>query len=114
MSTTPMHTHHGMSWAPESRPGRWATLLAGMSVAGVVLSVVGFATGVVESASSFSDNWLLTGWGVAVLASGAASVVAGSLAITRRHDHSWGVLLATGFGVLVTALMLQQVAEGLV
>ena len=106
--------HQGRSWAPESRSGRWTIALAGMSVAGVVLSVVGFATGVVESASSFSDNWLLTGWGVAVLVSGAASVIAGSLAITRRHDHSWGVLLASGFGILVTALMLQQVAEGLV
>jgi hypothetical protein len=85
-----------------------------MSVAGVVLSVVGFATGVLESASSFSDSWLVTGWGVAILASGAASVVAGSLAMTRRHDHSWEVLLAAVFGILVTALMLQQVVEGLV
>lgn len=102
-----------MSWAPESRFGKWTIALAGMSVAGVVLSIVGFATGVLESASSFSDNWLLTGWGLAVLASGATSVGAGSLAISRRHDHSWGVLLATGLGILVTALMLQQIVEGL-
>ena len=114
MRSAPVSMHQGMSWAPESRSGRWTIALAGMSVAGVVLSVVGFATGVVESASSFSDNWLLTGWGVAVLASGATSVVAGSFAISRRHDHSWGALLATGFGILVTALMLQQVVEGLV
>jgi hypothetical protein len=102
-----------MSWAPESWSGRWAIALAGVSVAGVVLSVVGFATGVLESASSFSDNWLLTGWGVAVLVSGAGSVVAGALAIIRRHDQSWMVLLAMGFGILVTALILQQIAEGL-
>lgn len=105
--------HEGMSWAPESRAGRWTIALAEISVAGVVLSIGGFATGVVEAATSFSDNWFLTGWGMAVLVSGLASVIAGSLAVTRRHDHSWGVLLATGSAVLVTALIVQQVVEGL-
>ena len=105
--------HHGLRWAPESRLGRWSITLAAASVAGVVLSIVGFTTGVLETASSFSDNWPLTLWGAAILATGAASVVAGSLAITRRHDHTWGVAAATVLGVLVTALMLQQVAEGL-
>ena len=105
--------HDGIRWAPESRSGRWTLALAGMSVAGLVLSAVGFATGVLESASSFSDNWLLTAWGAAVLASGAGSVVAGALAIFRRHDRALAVLLAAGLGVLVAAIMLNEVVEGL-
>ena len=103
----------GMRWTPESRSGRWTLALAGTSVVGLVLSVIGFATGVLESASSFSDNWALTGWGLALLASGVASVTAGGLAIIRRHDRSWTVLLATCVGLLVTAMLLNEVVEGM-
>jgi hypothetical protein len=73
----------------------------------------GFATGVLESAAGFSDNWLLTGWGSAILASGAASGVAGALAIVRRHDWSWTVLLASGTGFLMAAVMLNEAVQGL-
>jgi len=102
-----------MRGAPESRIGNWTLALSAASVVGLVISVVGFATGVMKSASSFGDNWLLTGWGVAVLVSGAASVGAGALAIIRHHDRSWTVLLATCIGLFVTALMLNEVAQGL-
>lgn len=71
-----------------------------------------FALGM-EHADGFSDKPLLTLAGVAILASGTTSVLTGALALMRHHDHSWLVLSATVVGVLVTALTLQQVAEGL-
>jgi hypothetical protein len=86
--------------------------LAGLALVGTVALAIAFAAGL-ESADSFSDNWLLSAAGVAILASAAASAATGLLALIRRHDHSWLVVTATGAGVLVTALMLQQVAEGL-
>ena len=47
------------------------------------------------------------------MASATASAVTGLLAVFRQHDHTWLVVTATVLGVLVTVLMLQQVAEGL-
>lgn len=73
---------------------------------------IAFAAGV-ESGESFTDNLFMSLVGVAILASAAGSVVTGSVALTRGHDRSWLVLVATGLSLLVTALMLQQVAEGL-
>ena len=69
-----MQVHHGMRWAPRSHTGRWSVALAAGAVAGIALSIVGFATGVLESASGFSENWLLTGWGLAIAALGVAFV----------------------------------------
>lgn len=112
MSTTPSHTRHDMRWAPETRWGRWALSLTGLALGGTVALAIAFSAGL-ESAETFTDNWLLTAAGVAILGSAAASAVTGLLALIRRHDHSWLVLSATGVGVLVTALTLQQVAEGL-
>lgn len=112
MRTTPLHTHHRMHWAPETRLGRWALSLTGLALAGTVASAIAFSAGL-ERAQSFTDNWLLTAAGVAILASAAASAATGLLALTRRHDRSWLVVSATVLGVLVTTLMLQQVAEGL-
>ena len=112
MSTAPLHTHHGMRWAPETQLGRWALSLAGLALGGTVAFAIAFSAGV-EPAESFTDNWLLSAAGVAILASAAASAATGLLALIRRHDHSWLVVSATGVGALVTALMLQQVAEGL-
>ena len=110
--TTPLHTHHGMGWAPETRLGTRALSLAGLALGGTVALAIAFSAGL-ESAESFTDNWILTAAGVAILASAAASAVTGLMAMIRRHDHSWLVLCATGVGVLLTALSLQQVAEGL-
>jgi hypothetical protein len=112
MSATPLHTRHGIRWAPETRLGTWALSLTGLALGGTVALAIAFSA-VMESAESFSDNWLLTAAGVAILTSAAASGVTGLMATIRRHDHSWLVLSATGVGVLLTALSLQQVAEGL-
>lgn len=112
MSTTPLHSHHSMHWAPETPLGRWTVSLAGLALGGTVALAIAFAAGL-EPAESFSDNWLLSATGVAILASAAASAATGLLARFLRHDHSWLVVTATGAGVLVTVLMLQQVAEGL-
>jgi hypothetical protein len=112
MRATVSKTHQSMGWSPESRIGKWTLALAGLGLGGTVVLGLAFSRGL-EPAGSFTDNWLLTGLGAAILASAAASVVTGGLALIRRHDHSWMVLSATGIGVLVTALMLQQVGEGL-
>jgi hypothetical protein len=40
-------------------------------------------------------------------------VVVGALAIIRRHDRSWMVLLAACVGLFVAAVMLNEVAQGL-
>ena len=112
MSTTPMHTRRGMRWAPETRLGRWALSLAGLALGGTVALAIAFAAGL-DSAESFTDNWILSAAGVAIRACAAASAVTGLMAMIRRHDRSWWVVSATGVGVLLTALTLQQVAEGL-
>jgi small neutral amino acid transporter SnatA (MarC family) len=112
MNTSTLKTHHGMQWSPETHLGEWTAWLAGLAFGGTVALAVAFALGM-EHADSFSDKPLLTVAGVAILASGTTSVVTGALALMRRHDHSWVVVSATVFGVLVTALALQQVSEGL-
>lgn len=108
-----MELQHRDRWAPRSKAGRWAVGLAAAAVVGIALSVVGFATGVLESASSFSDSWLLTGWGVTVLAVAAAAGVAGAVAVVRDHDRSWAALLATVAGAGVLAVLIREVAQGL-
>lgn len=112
MSTTPFHTHPGMHWAPETSLGRWALSLAGLALGGTVALAIAFAAGL-EPADSFTDNWFLSAAGVMILASAAGSAATGLVALVRRHDHSWLVASATGVGVLVTVLTLQQVGEGL-
>lgn len=104
---------HDARWTPASRIGHWAVGLASAAVLGVALSVVGFATGLMESASSYSDNWALTAWGVAILATAAAAAVTGGLALFDRHDRSWSVVLATVFGTGVLLILLNEVAQGL-
>lgn len=112
MSTTPLHDRHGMHWAPGTGLGTWALSLAGLVLGGTVALAIAFSAGM-EPADSFTDNWLLTAAGVTILGSAAAAAVTGLVAMIRRADHSWSVLAATGIGVLLTALTLQQVAEGL-
>ena len=102
----------GMQWSPGTQLGTWTTWLAGLALGGMVATAIAFAAGM-EHADSFSDKPLLTLAGAAILASGASSVVTGALSLTRHHDRSWLVVSATVLGVLVTAVMLQQVAEGL-
>lgn len=111
MSTTHIG-HHGMHWAPRSRDGRWATILATLALGGTVALAVSLATWL-ERPETFSDNWWVFAAGTAILASAAASVVTGAVALLRRADHSWSVLAGTLVGLLVTLTTLQQVAEGL-
>lgn len=89
-----------------------ALSLTGLAVGGTVALAIAFSAGL-DSAERFTDDWLLSAAGVAIPASAAAAAATGLLALIRRHDHSWLVVAATAVGVLVTALMLQQVAEGL-
>jgi hypothetical protein len=111
MSTTPVR-HHPVRWSPQTRLGGRALSLAVVAVGGTVALAIGFAAGL-EPADSFTDNWFLTAAGIAMLASAAAAAVTGSLAVLHGHERSWLVMWATGLSVVVTVLMLQQVAEGL-
>lgn len=112
MSTTPIQAHHGIHWSPETRMGRWALSLGGLAFVGIVAVVIAFAAGL-EHGGGFTDNWIASLMGVTVAASAVGSAVTGLLAVIRRHDHAWLVFAATGMGVLLTALMLREVAQGL-
>jgi hypothetical protein len=112
MMTTPSHAHRGVHWAPETRLGTWALSLAGLALGGTAALAIAFSAWL-EPAESFSDNWLLTAAGFAILASAAGSAVTGAIARIRDHDHAWSVVAAVVVGTLLTLLTLQQVAEGL-
>jgi predicted transcriptional regulator len=86
--------------------------LAALAAVGTAALVIAFAIGL-EPAVSFSDNWLLTGAATAVTATAIGSALLGLVALTARHDRSWVVLAATIAGIVLSALFLQQVAEGL-
>ena len=85
MSTTPLHTHHGTRWGPWTRLGAWAPSRMGLALAGTVALTIAFAAGL-ESADSFTDNWILTVVGAAILVSAAASSVTGLIATISHHD----------------------------
>jgi len=110
--TTHSSTRHDMWGWPESRVGRRAITLAGLSVAGVVLLVLAFALGLVEPADSYTDSWAQLVWGLGIWACGIAAVVTGVVAIVRHHERSWMVLLATALGLLPLALLLSEIALG--
>ena len=110
--TTAAHARPGPRWWPRSRAGLWAVALAGLSAAGLVGVAVAMGLGV-ESGDTFSDNWLLSFTGVAILVSGAGSLVAAVDALARHHDRARTVVAALVVGFLVTLAVLQQVGEGL-
>ena len=70
---------------PESRVGRRAVTLAGLSVGGVVLLVLSFTLGVVEPPESYTDSWGQLVWGLGIWACGIGAVVTGLVAILRHH-----------------------------
>lgn len=87
-------------------------MLAGASLAGLVLLAVSFGVGLVEPVETFSDSWLLVAWGGAVLGAGVAAVVSGLVA-ARRGERSWSVTAAVVVGVLLALAVLNEVAQGL-
>ena len=112
MTTTPSTSHHGMHWLPQTQFGRWATTSVAAALGVTIALSVAFAAGM-ERPDTFADSWLVTVAGAATLIGSAAATATGVLAMTRRHDCSWLVAGATGVGLLLSVLMLQQVAEGL-
>lgn len=97
---------------PESRIGRRALTLAGLSFTGIVLLVLGFALDIVEPADSYTDSPAQLVWGMGIWLCAVAAFVAGLVAIVRRHDRSWMVVLATGLGVLPVVLLVSEIALG--
>ncbi len=112
MVSTPSRVHRGVRWSPGTRWGAWAVSLAALALAGTVAVAVAFATAL-EPAEDFTDSWLLTAAGVAILLSAVASATTGAVAMISRQDRSWPVVTAAFIGGLLTVLSLQQVAEGL-
>ena len=110
--TTQSRTRHDMRGWPESRVGRRAITLAGLSVTGIVLLVLGFALDVVEPADSYTDSWAQLVWGVGIWVCAVAAFVAGLVAIVRHHERSWMVVLATALGLLPVVLLLSEIALG--
>lgn len=103
--------HPGTAWSPRSTIGDWSVLLAGLAVTGTVALWLAFRMGV-QPGANFGDHPAIDTAGAAVLATAAAAVVTGILALAR-HDRTWAVIASVVVGALLSALMLQQVAEGL-
>jgi di/tricarboxylate transporter len=102
-----------MRWSPESRAGWWSVALAGVTVASIALLVlVVYLLGAVEPADSYTDDWVQTAWGSLIWVSALGCFVAGVVAITRRHERSGLVLVATLLGLLPVALLISEVALG--
>lgn len=97
---------------PASRLGRRAVALAGLSVTGIALLVLGFALDLVEPADSYTDSWPQLVWGMGIWACAVAAFVTGLVAITRRHERSWMVVAATALGLLPLALLISEIALG--
>ena len=110
--TTPSGPRLGTRGLPDSRAGRRAITFAGLSVAGIVLLVLGFAFDVVDPADSYTDSWGQLAWGVGIWGCAVAALVAGLVAIFREHDRSWMVVVATALGVLPVVLLLSEIALG--
>jgi hypothetical protein len=110
--TTLMSSRHHVHWTPETRLGRWAVVMAGLSLAGVVLLVLGFVTGVVEPADSYSDSRGQAVWGLLIWASAIAALVTGVVATMRAHERSWLVRGAVVIGLLPPVLLLSEIALG--
>jgi hypothetical protein len=96
---------------PETRIGRRAITLAGLSVTGIVVLVLSFALGV-EPAKSYTDSWAQLVWGAGIWVCAVAAFVSGLIAIIRHHDRSWMVMLATALGLLPLVLLISEIALG--
>lgn len=110
--TTPMRSRRDVRGWPDSRVGRRAVTLAGLSVAGILLLVLGFALDIIEPADSYTDSWAQLVWGVGIWGCAVAAFVAGLVAIVRHHERSWLVVLATALGLLPVILLLSEIALG--
>jgi MFS family permease len=110
--TTPTRSRRDVRGWPDSRVGRRAVTLAGLSVAGILLLVLGFALDIVEPADSYTDSWAQLVWGVGIWGCAVAALVAGLVAIIRHHERSWMVVLATALGLLPLVLLLSEIALG--
>lgn len=112
MNTMSHPAHHAGRWAPESRLGTTSLALGGAAFAGLVLLAVAFALGL-DHADSFTDSWLLLVWGLLIMGSGLAAGVAGAVAIVRKHERSWAVVLTTTLGLVAAFVMLREAVQGL-
>lgn len=111
MSTQPRTRPAVRGW-PETRIGLWAITLAGLSVTGIVLLVLGFVLDIVEPADSYTDSWAQLVWGAGIWVCAVAAFVAGLVAIVRHHERSWMVMLATALGLLPLVMLLSEIALG--
>jgi hypothetical protein len=92
--------------------GRRAVSLAGLSLIGIVLLVLGFVLGFVDPADSYTDSWPQLMWGAGIWLCAVAAFVSGLIAIFRHRERSWLVVLATSLGLLPVVLLLSEIALG--
>lgn len=98
---------------PHSRAGRWSVALAAVSVACItVLVLVVYVLGIVDPADSYTDDWLQATWGFVIWTTAVASLVAGAVAIIRRHERSPLVIAAALLGLLPVVLLISEIALG--
>ena len=112
MNTMSHPAHHRGRWAPASRLGTASLTLGGLALAALVLLAAAFALGM-DQADTFTDSWLLLGWGLLILASGLAAGLAGAVAIVRDRERSPAVLATTAVGVVAVLVILREAVQGL-
>ena len=105
-------THPGRTSLPESRVGWWTVVLGGLTLTSVVLILLLLALDLVDLPDNFGDNPAFGAWGLSIWVTGVASVVTGVVAIARREERSWMVLVATLLGFLPVVLLASEAALG--
>lgn len=99
------HRWH-LSFLPSSTTGRWAVVLAIVSL--VALRVFFVMVDAGEGGDGWFDNWLLTGPILLVLATAVAGLVAAIDAIVRRRDGGLTLAIPIVWGLIVTGFTLGE------
>jgi hypothetical protein len=100
------HRWH-LSILPSSTLGRWAVVLAIVSLVALRVFYAMVDAGQVGGAGFF-DNWLLTGPILVVGVSAVAGLVAAIVAIVRSRDGGLTLLIPIAWGLIVTSFTLGE------
>jgi hypothetical protein len=95
---------------PTSRLGCWSVGLLILFFAAFLAMSLVVASGQ-TGGKTFSDNWWIAGPGFTAVSGAVGAFVAGLIALTRRGDRSFPVLVAVAVGALVTLFVLGEVTS---
>ena len=107
MMSQPHPVHHSL--LPSSRDGRWSVGLAVVSLVSLGWFFLMVASGQ-RGGDSFSDNWLLTGPMVVVVAAGIAGLIVALVAVLRSHERNLLLALPALWGLVVTFFTIGELA----